>query len=560
MIAGYQRLAVLGLLIGLLGLPSTSHANPVPSVGAQDAGQQVSALSGTLHTSWRFSYTFDVGGTPDTHRSVGSATYSALEPIDDTAYAAHTAISGTDEYDLETETETCHGDFPFARNSRVGPPTDDMPALSLDLQPGVVWFTPYPVFIPDVAYTQECSGVSGSTSGTTTTFEGTLLIGETAAGQLTADTDPDPGRVVGTMAWTKANPPPGVQLPPDTATFRLNEYSFTVTYDLNVTSVPDADNDGVPDGGDNCRALFNPNQADFDGDGIGDVCDNCWTIDNLTQSDADGDGVGDACEIPDSCDDIGITRRYFSTGDGTASLDAVLGPDPDFATFGIALKWCQSPYGSLVDTGWITQSDLSANWVFLGALEKFGFKPYESKPTFKTGTGSVTGSATFGVKASAVGVALSIPPTGKLLDKVATGLSHFKEWRKLGMSHDKAMDKLEDYLRKHVQAWVDAMDERVYKALNKAPGVSKETALAWTGLLSKVFTDVGEDLHRRVVNKLVGGHEMVKKAFKLAFKTGKIPLWKPRVTLAVTGGTQAAFTNAGWLQGLKDEWVGGTTG
>lgn len=35
----------------------------------------------------------------------------------------------------------------------------------------------------------------------------------------------------------------------------------------------DADDDGVPDGTDNCPLTFNPDQADFDGDGIGDVCD-----------------------------------------------------------------------------------------------------------------------------------------------------------------------------------------------------------------------------------------------------------------------------------------------
>jgi hypothetical protein len=37
----------------------------------------------------------------------------------------------------------------------------------------------------------------------------------------------------------------------------------------------DLDQDGVPNGLDNCIAVSNPNQSDLDEDGIGDVCDNC---------------------------------------------------------------------------------------------------------------------------------------------------------------------------------------------------------------------------------------------------------------------------------------------
>lgn len=36
---------------------------------------------------------------------------------------------------------------------------------------------------------------------------------------------------------------------------------------------PDADGDGIPDAGDNCVSVFNPDQADSDGDGLGDACD-----------------------------------------------------------------------------------------------------------------------------------------------------------------------------------------------------------------------------------------------------------------------------------------------
>ncbi len=45
---------------------------------------------------------------------------------------------------------------------------------------------------------------------------------------------------------------------------------------------PDDDNDGMPDGSDNCPLVENPGQADLDGDGLGDLCD----------PDIDGDGPG----------------------------------------------------------------------------------------------------------------------------------------------------------------------------------------------------------------------------------------------------------------------------
>lgn len=58
----------------------------------------------------------------------------------------------------------------------------------------------------------------------------------------------------------------------------------------------DVDDDGIPDGEDNCPTDSNPNQADGDGDTVGDVCDNCPTVENPDQADSDGDGEGDACE------------------------------------------------------------------------------------------------------------------------------------------------------------------------------------------------------------------------------------------------------------------------
>ncbi len=101
-----------------------------------------------------------------------------------------------------------------------------------------------------------------------------------------------------------------------------------------VSNMEDLDNDGVPNGSDNCLAIANPgqentdgdaygdacdncpayasdNRQDSDNDGLGDVCDNCPTVWNLYQEDFDGDGVGDLCDNcyatynPDQADDDG---------------------------------------------------------------------------------------------------------------------------------------------------------------------------------------------------------------------------------------------------------------
>jgi hypothetical protein len=62
----------------------------------------------------------------------------------------------------------------------------------------------------------------------------------------------------------------------------------------------DSDEDGVPNGDDNCPFTSNSGQEDGDTDEVGDVCDNCPMTANPLQGDADSDGVGDAC---DECTD-----------------------------------------------------------------------------------------------------------------------------------------------------------------------------------------------------------------------------------------------------------------
>lgn len=101
----------------------------------------------------------------------------------------------------------------------------------------------------------------------------------------------------------------------------------------------DDDNDGVPDGSDNCPLVYNPAQnasacADTDGDGVLDGNDNCPTTSNANQADNDGDGLGDACDPdddndgvldgPDNCDFIANPTQadWNNNGVGDACEDS----------------------------------------------------------------------------------------------------------------------------------------------------------------------------------------------------------------------------------------------
>uniref|UniRef100_A0A8C4LCH6 Cartilage oligomeric matrix protein n=1 Tax=Equus asinus TaxID=9793 RepID=A0A8C4LCH6_EQUAS len=71
----------------------------------------------------------------------------------------------------------------------------------------------------------------------------------------------------------------------------------------------DADGDGVPNEGDNCPLVRNPDQRNTDGDKWGDACDNCRSQKNDDQKDTDQDGRGDACD-----DDIDGDREREGVG------------------------------------------------------------------------------------------------------------------------------------------------------------------------------------------------------------------------------------------------------
>lgn len=102
----------------------------------------------------------------------------------------------------------------------------------------------------------------------------------------------------------------------------------------------DDDNDGVADTADNCRVVFNPDQAntvtpgdnrgdacppvDSDLDGLFDEDDNCLQVVNPDQRDLDGDDKGDLCDRDDDGDkyDDGFDNCPVVYNPDQADLDA----------------------------------------------------------------------------------------------------------------------------------------------------------------------------------------------------------------------------------------------
>ncbi|MHC5115151.1 MAG: right-handed parallel beta-helix repeat-containing protein [Planctomycetota bacterium] len=70
----------------------------------------------------------------------------------------------------------------------------------------------------------------------------------------------------------------------------------------NLVCAPDADEDGFPDGIDNCPDDFNSSQADCDADGIGDLC----AILQGISVDDNGNGVPDNCEEVEFTDPVEV--------------------------------------------------------------------------------------------------------------------------------------------------------------------------------------------------------------------------------------------------------------
>ena len=90
----------------------------------------------------------------------------------------------------------------------------------------------------------------------------------------------------------------------------------------------DDDNDGRLDTADNCPLAANSNQLNSDGDSLGDACDNCPLDTNGDQADNDADGSGDVCDpdddndgFPDGSDNCPLVYNNQADYDGDGEGD-----------------------------------------------------------------------------------------------------------------------------------------------------------------------------------------------------------------------------------------------
>jgi hypothetical protein len=131
----------------------------------------------------------------------------------------------------------------------------------------------------------------------------------------------------------------GYMQDPNTFSGSYEQTGYTVSW--HFTRDPDDDADGIPDSGDNCVHVYNPDQANHDGDQVGDACDddndndgipdaadNCPDVQNADQANHDDDTLGDACDPDDDNDDLLDTQEAL-LGTNPLNRDTDGGGVPD---------------------------------------------------------------------------------------------------------------------------------------------------------------------------------------------------------------------------------------
>lgn len=106
-------------------------------------------------------------------------------------------------------------------------------------------------------------------------------------------------------------------------------------------SSPDSDGDGIQDTDDNCKLIFNKNQADLDNDGIGNVCDADKDGDRFNNEidafpnnlsewlDSDADQVGNNADTDDDNDGMSDAWELANGLDSLNASDATMDADDD---------------------------------------------------------------------------------------------------------------------------------------------------------------------------------------------------------------------------------------
>jgi len=106
--------------------------------------------------------------------------------------------------------------------------------------------------------------------------------------------------------------------------------------DFVFDELSDFDDDGVPNGDDNCFRIPNTDQSNSDSDALGDACDNCIYVPNPDQGDANGNGLGDYCDpdadsdgVLNEDDNCWLTPNADQVNDDTDSLGNACDNCPD---------------------------------------------------------------------------------------------------------------------------------------------------------------------------------------------------------------------------------------
>lgn len=179
----------------------------------------------------------------------------------------------------------------------------------------------------------EITGPDGVQTSLTTTFYGTSASTPHVGGAVALLMSQNPTMTLSQIRWLL------------TSTSKdLNTVGFDYRTGSGRISL-DADGDGFNHDTDNCRLVYNPDQADMDHDGIGDVCDDDIDGDGLTNAqetalgtdprnpDTDGDGLTDAQEV-----NIYGTNPLVQDTDGDGLIDGqevnVYGTNPNISNKG----------------------------------------------------------------------------------------------------------------------------------------------------------------------------------------------------------------------------------